>query len=106
MQIIEKKILQGTCIAKGRKSEVGMLPEKYHRKEIETPSSRKRTEQGVNFRLSFRMGAHQWIRLYLVNGRKAFEALDKYRREGRGKQRLEDISNDSVYFGNVAIRFR
>jgi hypothetical protein len=51
---IEKGIPHGGWIPKGRLNEVGMLPEKYHGKEMETPNSRKRTEPGVNFRLSIR----------------------------------------------------
>jgi hypothetical protein len=51
---IEKGIPHGGWIPKGRLNEAGMLPEKYHGKEMETPNSRKRTEQGRgNFGLSF-----------------------------------------------------
>ncbi|MFO8089591.1 MAG: hypothetical protein R6U13_07135 [Desulfatiglandaceae bacterium] len=70
------------------------------------PSSPKRAERGVNFGLSFRMGAHRWSWLYPGDVRKALEGLDKYRRGRTGYEGDEDISDDNVYFGNVAMRFR
>jgi len=40
--------------SEGRKTQTALIPEKYQRKEMESPISPKRTEQGVNFGLSFR----------------------------------------------------
>jgi hypothetical protein len=45
----EKGILQGSWISKGRKTQDALAPEKYHWKEMETPTFLKRIEQGVNF---------------------------------------------------------
>jgi hypothetical protein len=103
---IEKGMAHGVWIPKGRKTQATLVPKKYQRKEMGTPSYPKGTEQGVNLGLSFRKEPRRWNRLYPGDGRKAPEALDKYRCGGTGKQSLDDISDDNVYFGNVAIRFR
>jgi predicted Rossmann-fold nucleotide-binding protein len=44
---IELGIPHGGWIPKGRKTEAGRLPEKYHLKEMPTAEYRKRTEQNV-----------------------------------------------------------
>ena len=44
---IDRGIPHGGWVPKGRKTETGMLPEKYQLKEMETASYSKRTEQNV-----------------------------------------------------------
>jgi hypothetical protein len=58
---IEEGMAHGSWISKEEKNQDALVPEKHHRKEMETPMSPKRTEQGVNFGLLFGKGVRRWV---------------------------------------------